>query len=421
MNRPYRNVAPRSPFAVNIQTRLWQPLMKPLRKRRLAIQSLEGRRLLAAVQIPDDLTAAPAEVVSVPVNIDTSAGIRGAEIRLSYDTTMLDLDDDDIELGSVWGSASDTQITANVDDAAGTVVIFVSSSSELADLSGSLVELPFSVDGDAVVNSTFVFDLTQVRLNEGQIAVDPAPVSGDDSTDGLLTIVASATGDDVIRGFVYADADADNVLDPGEAIPGVTITLIHSATGTERQTTTDADGSYEFVDLAPGEYEILQTQPVAYLDSGDNELDVTLVEGTALEDQDFRELGLLPQYIFNRLHTNTVQPPGSDNWSAAITMINTVAEAEADTSQSSTAAAASTSTASSGTTQSSQSESTASGEPLVGLLANEDASSTREEAGEPILIDVQTNAAAVAPSSTHSTNDDEEHAAIDHLFANQLF
>ncbi|WP_286766500.1 MULTISPECIES: cohesin domain-containing protein [Rhodopirellula] len=394
--------------------------MKPSRSRRLSIQSLEGRRLLAAVNIPDDLTSAPDAIVSVPVNIDSATGVRAAEIRLSYDTSVLDLDADDIDFGSIWGTGSDTQVTANVDDAAGTVVIFVSASSALTDVSGSLVELPFSVANDAVVDSTTVLDLTQVTLNEGQISVDPAPVSGSDSTDGLITITAAATGDDSISGFVYADANNDNVVGTGEAIPGVTITLTNTSTGAEFQTTTDVDGSYEFTDLAPGDYEIVQSQPVAYLDSGVNELTVTLVEGTALEDQNFRELGLLPQYIFNRLHTNTVMPVGSDNWNDAISDINTFAESTASSSSTSSEAASSSvvaaSTSSASGTESATtatSDSTASGEPLV------DESNTSPVASTASTV--ATAQAAMGSPVGSSDDDSDDTAAVDEVFASNLF
>ncbi|MFG0263763.1 MAG: cohesin domain-containing protein [Rhodopirellula sp. JB055] len=395
--------------------------MKPSRSRRLSVESLEGRRLLAAVNIPDDLTSAPDAIVSVPVNIDSATGVRAAEIRLSYDTSVLDLDADDIDFGSVWGTDGDTQVTANVDDAAGTVVIFVSASSALTDVSGSLVELPFSVASDAVVDSTSVLDLTEVSLNEGQITVDPSPVSGTDSTDGLITITAAATGDDSISGFVYADADNDNSLGTGEAIPGVTITLTNTSTGAELQTTTDVDGSYEFTDLAPGEYEIVQSQPVAYLDSGDNELTVTLVEGTTLEDQNFRELGLLPQFIFNRLHTNTVMPVGSDNWNDAVSDLNTFAESTESSSSASAAtasfsdAAASTSSASGAeSTTTSTSDSNASGEPLFDQAEAEPLASVAAN-----VVTAQT--AGMATPVASSDDDSDENEAVDEVFASNLF
>lgn len=390
--------------------------MIPSRSRRLSIESLEGRRLLAAVNIPDNLASAPDAIVSVPVNIDSATGVRAAEIRLSYDTSVLDLDANDIDFGSIWGTGSDTQVTANVDDAAGTVVIFVSASSALGDASGSLVELPFSVASNAVVNSTTVLDLTQVTLNEGQISVDPAPVSGSDSTDGLITITAAATSDDSISGFVYADANNDNLIGTGEAIPGVTITLTNTSTGAELQTTTDADGVYEFTDLAPGEYEMVQSQPVAYLDSGVNELTVTLAEDTALEDQNFRELGLLPQYIFNRLHTTTVMPVGSDTWKDAITDINTFAESTAvsSTGSSSVAAASNFSTSETGSTNTTTSDSSASGEPFV------DESTASPEASTAMNVATAQTAAMGTPVGS-SDDDSDDNSAVDEVFASNLF
>ena len=385
--------------------------MKPSRSRRLSIEPLEGRRLLAAVNVPTDLTAAPNAVVSVPVNIDTAVGVRAAEIRLSYDTSVFDLDSNDITFGNVWGTGGDTQVIANVDDAAGTVVIFVSSSSELSGVSGSLVELPFSVDSDAVVDSTTVLDLTQVILNEGQITVDPSPVSGSDSTDGLLTITVAATGDDTISGFVYADANNDNVVGTAEAIPGVTITLINTTTGTELQATTDSDGSYQFTELAPGEYEIVQSQPVAYLDSGVNERTATLVEGTALEDQNFRELGLLPQYISNRLHTTLVLPAGSGAWTDAITEINTTASLAASSSAANATFVAATSSVAVGETASAF---TANAAPLADSLE------------VPAVTNLGSNAASVETAAlatpVGSTDDDaDDNAVLDEYFASNLF
>ncbi|WP_146392097.1 SdrD B-like domain-containing protein [Allorhodopirellula solitaria] len=332
------------------------------RSRPLTVQPLESRRLLAAVDIPDDLMGAPSAIVSAPVNIDDAADVRGAEIRLSYDTDQLDLDPDAITAGSVW-TAADTQITVNVDDAAGTVVIFVSASAELSAGGGSLVILPFSIASDAVVGESAVLDLTEVTLNEGQIPVTPTPIPGDDATDGLIT-VTEGTGDETIAGFVYADTNNNNTPETVEGIPGVVITLINTTTGESLQTTTDDTGRYAFEDLSPATYQIVQTQPTAYIDGGDNELSVTLDADETLADQNFRELGLKAQYVYSRLHTTLVRPVGSAPWVDTIRQINIdaandaneVSEAAADASQSDSASAAASSIA--------ESPSSAAGEPL---------------------------------------------------------
>jgi len=77
-----------------------------------------------------------------------------------------------------------------------------------------------------------------------------------------------------IAGTVYADADNDGILDPGEAgIAAVTVTL----TGTDDlgaavsvTTTTDAAGAYIFTDLRPGTYTVTETQPAGFLDGIDS-------------------------------------------------------------------------------------------------------------------------------------------------------
>lgn len=92
--------------------------------RRLGFESLESRRLLATVDIPDNLTGHALEQVSTPVNIDTAVGIR-AEIRATYNTAILDLSDADILAGSVWANDPTVDVVASVDDAAGTIVVSI--------------------------------------------------------------------------------------------------------------------------------------------------------------------------------------------------------------------------------------------------------------------------------------------------------
>jgi len=302
--------------------------MSKKRSRRLSIESLESRRLLAAVDIPDDLTGAGSAIVSVPVNIDDAAAVRGAEIRLTYDTALLDLDPNAITAGSVW-NGNDTQVTANVNDAAGTVVIFVSASAGLPTSSGSLVVLPFRIAGTATTGNTAVIDLTEVTLNEGQINVSPTPVAGADSTDGLITVTSDNgnTGSDRIAGFVYADTNNNSTPEIVEGIPGVAITLTNTSTDQVQTATTDDQGRYEFTGLSAGTYRVVQAQPVAYLEGGVNELSVNLVDGQASSNQNFRELGLRPQFLSNRLHTTLVRPVGSTPWVNAIRQTNLDANA----------------------------------------------------------------------------------------------
>lgn len=389
--------------------------MKKKRSRPLLVQPLESRRLLAAVDIPDNLTGDASALVAAPVNIDDSAGVRGAEIRLSYDTDLLDLDPDDITAGTVWNGL-DTQIAVNVNDAAGTVTIFISASAALPTGSGSLILLSFAIADSAEVGDTAILNLTEVRLNEGQIPVAPAPTPGSDATDGLITVTA---GDRVIGGYVYADTNTNNTRELVEGIPGVVITLTNVATGATEQTTTDATGRYEFKDLSPATYRVDEVQPIAYLEGGVNQLSVTIGANQTVADQNFRELGLLPQFLYNRLHTTLVQPVGSTAWTDTILRINVDASNNAAGDSTSPSADAAPDAASFGAmTTAMEGLSTATGGSSTseGDSESRTAASDSAPAGEPIaVLQSQSGAVPLASNDTqpHVTSTASNHRKMD--------
>lgn len=298
--------------------------------RRLGFENLELRRLLAAVSIPDDLSGQVGAEVSTPINIDTAAGVRGAEIRVSYDPDVFVLDAEDVVAGTSWGASSDTQVVANVDAEEGTVVIFISSSTELPSGPGSLAVLGFRIRDGVATDTESVIDLVEVRLNEGTIVVNPAPTAGADSTDGLITVIDGEPGQaDRISGTVYADTNTNNTPDLNEGIPGVVITLVNVSTNATRETTTGDNGQFEFLNVAAGTYRITQTHPQAYIDGGTNELTATLAAGQNLANQNFREIGLRAAYLYNRLAATSALPVGSSNWVSALRAINVAAASDA--------------------------------------------------------------------------------------------
>jgi len=293
------------------------------KSRRLAFEDLESRRLLAAVNIPENLSGQVGAEVSTPVNIDNAAGIRAAEIRIQYDPAVLSLSAGDITAGTAWGNSPDTQVVANVDAESGTVIVFISSSSDLTAVAGSIVVFGFNILDSAIPGTESVIDLVDVRLNEGAINVTPAPMAGDDPTDGQILVLDDDPGQaDRIAGTVFADANNDNQIGEFEGIPGVIITLVNVATNASVQTTTGDDGRFEFINVAAGNYRIVQTHPTAYRDGGNNEISATLAVGQNLANQNFREFGLRPAFVYNRLLTTTVMPVGSPNWIASLRSIN---------------------------------------------------------------------------------------------------
>lgn len=297
--------------------------------RRLGFESLESRRMLTAVDIPDDLTGHILEQVSTPTNVDNATGIRAAEIRVAYDTTVLDIAEADISAGTVWAGDATADVVASVDEAAGTIVVSIFGAESLPAISGSLVNFRFTIRAGATVGSSTVIDLTEVRINEGAIVLDTNPQPGPDATDGRITVTedgGTPSDNAMASGTVYADVNSNSQPDSTEGLPGVTVTLVNTTTNAEVQTTTQSNGRYQFTDLTPGSYRIQERQPAAYIDGGANEISVQLVSGQNLTDQNFRELGLRPEFIYNRLYTTLVMPIGSSKWVAAITQINADAE-----------------------------------------------------------------------------------------------
>lgn len=288
-------------------------------RRRLRIENLEDRRLLAAVNVPTDIQGEIGAVVSVPVNVDQPEGVRGALVTLRYDPNVLSLTPEQVTAGTAWSATSETLVVANVDPVAGTVTVSLSNAIGSPATGGSLVVLGFRVLESAEPGVATPIDLVDVRLNELAIPVDPAPVPGPDPTDGRVTVVPTdPILADRITGVVFADVDNDGQPGPLEGLPGVTIRLIRQATGETFTTQTDDWGRYEFTELAAGDYRIVQVQPAAYFEGGPNELTVSLAAGQSLIEQNFREHALRPEFFYLRLLSTPVQPVGSPAWVATL-------------------------------------------------------------------------------------------------------
>ncbi|MBL9084172.1 MAG: hypothetical protein JNK76_20385 [Planctomycetales bacterium] len=72
-----------------------------------------------------------------------------------------------------------------------------------------------------------------------------------------------------IRGNVHADYDGDCLVDPGEPmLAGVRIQLLDSLGNVIRETQTDANGNYEFIELDAGTYSVREIQPTGYFNGG---------------------------------------------------------------------------------------------------------------------------------------------------------
>jgi len=130
-----------------------------------------------------------------------------------------------------------------------------------------------------------------------------------------------------ISGVVWADANNDGrqqkdgdgkPLEPG--IPGVIVWLTGTArngTRLDLQAMTDDDGSYRFIDLPAGTYEIREEQPSAWIDGqewlasstvNDTYSNVMLAPSQQAENYSFGERGLRPQFISKRQFLASTPP-----------------------------------------------------------------------------------------------------------------
>ncbi|MCL4201430.1 MAG: hypothetical protein KJ000_02975 [Pirellulaceae bacterium] len=313
-------------------------------RRRMGFERLETRcvlsHILAAgeapvvtVEIPELDVPTVAVQFTAPVNISDGLGLRGAEIHLSYDTTLLDADDSSIQAGSIWG-ASGVEVVANVDDASGTIVAWVFRADELDAGAGSLLNITFRTAATVAPGQTTALDLTFVRLNEDLIVVDPEPQPGADETDGLVRFFSEDVpppGSEfgLLAGVVFADTNNNTQPDVGEGVPGVKIQLIGNAGSVVAESWTDQHGWYEFRDVAPGQYQVVQRQPASMIDGGDNEIAVQVTANGAQRDLHFREVGLRPQFVYTRLLAASTQPPGSAAWNQTVSQIEANAQVQA--------------------------------------------------------------------------------------------
>ncbi len=145
-------------------------------------------------------------------------------------------------------------------------------------------------------------------------------------TAGAVAVATQQPLPDSIAGVVYVDNNLNNHQDSGEqGIGNVTLTLFQfdgtSYVSTGLTTKTDAQGNYKFSNVLPGEYRVVETQPVPYFSVGatagnvngqvrgvvtspDIISDISLLGGEDSVDNDFAES--LPNSIAGHVGIDTV-------------------------------------------------------------------------------------------------------------------
>jgi fimbrial isopeptide formation D2 family protein/uncharacterized repeat protein (TIGR01451 family) len=145
-----------------------------------------------------------------------------------------------------------------------------------------------------------------------------AALNGLDRIDVALPAGAASTANNFgeigapISGRVYLDDNRDGTRQAGETtgIGGVTVTLLDANGVVVGTTTTANDGTYSFLNLPPGTYTIVQTQPNLFGSTSANVLPVVLT-AAGVVDQDFGEvLGSLAGSVFRDVNANGTRDAG---------------------------------------------------------------------------------------------------------------
>lgn len=97
------------------------------------------------------------------------------------------------------------------------------------------------------------------------------------------TITASfqrLTGD--LFGYVFLDTNGNGIREDSETagLAGITITLVLPGGGTQTTLTVAPDGAYLFAGLAPGQYNVQETQPLGYASTSPDSVVVNVVAGS---------------------------------------------------------------------------------------------------------------------------------------------
>ncbi|MBL9123052.1 MAG: hypothetical protein JNG90_05430 [Planctomycetaceae bacterium] len=195
-------------------------------RRRLAGESLEDRRLLAAASIADALSpdaslaglnasanvtigsgavGVPGAAVDVPITIDNADTLQAIDFVIRYDTARLNAAVGDVSLG---GLLDGWTLTKAVNDSLGVIVISSFTTSPLASVSGTLFTIRFHVDPAATSGAAAVTlpnADNAFALNEGLIAMSTTP-------GGIVVNAAGPTVTQVAIGSTEWTASFKNYL-----------------------------------------------------------------------------------------------------------------------------------------------------------------------------------------------------------------
>jgi hypothetical protein len=124
------------------------------------------------VDIPQDLAAVAGGMVTVPVRLDTAAGLESVQLQLTWDARQIELVT--VRRGTLTG---DFQFYV-AKQQSGSLLVDMSRLAQMEGGQGSVLELDFRVADSA--SGSIDLDLQWARLNNTRLTLNPAPLAGPD-------------------------------------------------------------------------------------------------------------------------------------------------------------------------------------------------------------------------------------------------
>lgn len=123
----------------------------------------------------------------------------------------------------------------------------------------------------------------------------------------------------VIQGVVFDDLNTNKVQDAGEqGVAGVTVTRSDGATAT-----TDSSGTYQFADVAPGEYGLEVILPDGYIAGGPSAYNVNVTSGSSAQANFILLVkGVIQGAVFDDVNGNIVQDSGESGVAGVVVTRN---------------------------------------------------------------------------------------------------
>ncbi len=186
-------------------------IMKIMEGADLAPTGSELRRMRSArsdvvnVSVPDDLTVSVNSSVWVPIEIDNTANVKGADIILNYDSSLMTATD-----GRTTSMTESCNMEINTDQAGQVrISLIAKEGQEIGGGPGTLVEVQFTAKSDILGNSASPLTLSSVRLNDSY--------SRDFSTSALQVDVKTDPGTLTVK-VDAGDMDHSGIVDLRDAL-----------------------------------------------------------------------------------------------------------------------------------------------------------------------------------------------------------